>query len=209
MMICVAYCHFGHLQVSLLCPLVVVSSPLLFHHHRCSQSTLQAGAHRHGVGVIPLHCCVKHDGCCTHFVSLPPHPHCPCLPPSTLQGVAHSSGSGYQVTPVTLFPLSWFAGPSSSLSPGHHHHHHLPSLSVLVSFCPIPWFCQCCCNLLLAVVGCWWPLLSSLPHCLFLSLSSAIVVLIHYPPCKQMLAAVACVGVLFWHYLMVNNIDRT
>jgi hypothetical protein len=59
MTIHVVYCRFGrrraHLQVSL-CPLVVMSSPSSFHHCICPQSTLRAGARRHGVGVIPLHC---------------------------------------------------------------------------------------------------------------------------------------------------------
>jgi hypothetical protein len=53
------YHHFGCCGAHLLsCPLVVMSFPSSFHCHRCPQSTLQAGARRCGVGVIPLCCCV-------------------------------------------------------------------------------------------------------------------------------------------------------
>jgi hypothetical protein len=57
MTIHVVYCCFScHGARLLSCPLVVMLSPLSFHCCKCLQSTLRAGAHRCGVGVIPLHC---------------------------------------------------------------------------------------------------------------------------------------------------------
>jgi hypothetical protein len=65
------YCCFGRHGACLLsCPLVVMLSPSLFHRCRCPQSTLRAGARRHGVGVIPLCCRVVPPALCPVVVLL-------------------------------------------------------------------------------------------------------------------------------------------
>ena len=133
-----------------------------------------------------------------HFVSPPP--------PSTPRAVARSGGGGYWVVPVVLFPSSWFAGPSSSPSPGPRRRRLPPRCRRgFVGMAPLPQQ--------LATVGCWWPWSLSLPRHPFLSLPvcpchrpSLFWSIIHPASrCSQRWR----VGVLSWHRLMVNNIDRT